>query len=88
MAESVLVQTKVRPDQKEQAERIFHQAGLSMGDAIRIFLQQTINAGDIPFSITARKPSAKLLRAIAQDQSGEGKEYDTIAQMMADHAKA
>lgn len=83
MAESVLVQAKVQPEQKEQAEKIFKRAGLSMADAIRIFLQQTINANDIPFTITAKQPNARLLKAMADAQTDDGPFYDTPEELFA-----
>ncbi len=87
MAESVLVQSKVRLEQKEQAEKIFNRAGLSMGDAIRLFLQQTINADDIPFTITAKRPSARLRQAMQESLSNDGKVYDTPDLMFAEWEK-
>jgi len=87
MAESVLVQSKVQPEQKEQAEKIFKRAGLSMADAIRIFLQQTINADDIPFTITAKQPNARLLKAIESSMNDNGPVYDTVEEMFAEWDK-
>ncbi len=36
---------RVPTEIKEEAEMIFNDMGMSLGDAIRIFLKQTINCG-------------------------------------------
>ncbi|MFN8495040.1 MAG: type II toxin-antitoxin system RelB/DinJ family antitoxin [Caldilineaceae bacterium] len=88
MADTIVVQSKVRPEVRDQAEEIFNRAGLSMGDAIRLFLQQTINAGDIPFTITARRPSARLRKAMKESQDEAGTIYTTPEAMYAEWGKA
>ncbi len=88
MAETTVVQSKVKIEVRNQAEEIFSRAGLSMGDAIRLFLQQTINAGDIPFTITARRPSARLRKAMKESQSETGPIYNTPEAMYAEWGKA
>ena len=46
---NVTVQSRVTPDLKAQAEQVFSGMGMSTADAIRIFLQQTVNDGGLPF---------------------------------------
>ena len=46
---SVTVQSRINPELKVQAERVFSGMGMSTADAIRIFLQQTVNEGALPF---------------------------------------
>jgi DNA-damage-inducible protein J len=50
------IQTRVSGEMKQQAEALFASMGLGLSDAIRMFLQQSINEGGIPF-----KPRAKEL---------------------------
>ena len=59
MMSSVAVQSRVEPWQlKAQAEAIFTALGLSTSDAIRMFLQQAVNTGGLPFQPTIRRPNS------------------------------
>ena len=53
---NVTVQSRIEPHLKMQAEAVFAGMGMSVADAIRIFLQQTVNEGGLPF-----KPHAQGL---------------------------
>ena len=55
---SVAVQSRVSPELKAQAEAIFTALGLSTSDAIRMFLQQAVNTGGLPFQPTIGRPNA------------------------------
>ncbi|MET0155555.1 MAG: type II toxin-antitoxin system RelB/DinJ family antitoxin [Rickettsiales bacterium] len=46
---TVTVQSRIDPTLKIQAETVFAGMGMSTADAIRIFLQQTVNEGGLPF---------------------------------------
>jgi len=45
--------------------------GLKTSDAIRLFLQQCVNIGGLPFQPTAKKPNAETLRAIKNAATGK-----------------
>lgn len=42
-------QMRINPEIKEYLEGIYAQTGLSLTDAVNVFLQQSINAGGLPF---------------------------------------
>jgi len=46
------VQARVNPELKEEAEAIFGAMGMTTAEAIRIFLQQTVNNRGLPFRPT------------------------------------
>ncbi len=81
---SVAVQSRVSPELKEQAEAIFAALGLSTSDAIRMFLQQAVNIGGLPFQPTTRHPNAETLGAMRELESGGGKAFQTTAELFAD----
>ena len=58
-------QMRINPEVKSAAESIFAQCGLTMTDAVNIFLQQTINAGGMPFIVTSDSQEALRNQAIA-----------------------
>jgi DNA-damage-inducible protein J len=65
---NVTVQTRVNPELKALAENIFANMGMSTADAIRIFLQQSVNEGRLPFQPSTKVPNAKTLAAFAECQ--------------------
>ncbi len=67
---TVVVQSRIKPEVKEKAERVLDAIGLSMGDAIRIFLQQVANTGGLPFVPTAKRPNATTDEALAEFNAG------------------
>jgi len=84
---SVAVQSRVSPELKAQAEAIFTALGLSTTDAIRMFLQQAVNTGGLPFQPTIRRPNAETLEAPRELESGGGKVFQTTAGLFADWGK-
>ena len=81
---SVAVQSRVSPELKEQAEAVFAALGLSTADAIRMFLQQAVNTGGLPFQPIVKRPNAETLEAIREIESGGGQVFRTPAEMFAD----
>jgi len=67
---TIVVQSRVKPEVKEKAERVLDAIGLSMGDAIRIFLQQVANTGGLPFVPMAKRPNATTDDALAEFNAG------------------
>lgn len=58
-------QMRINPEIKNEAERIFSQCGMSMTDAVNVFLQQTLNVGGMPFIVTSDSKEALRNQAIA-----------------------
>lgn len=42
-------QMRINPDVKQQVEEIYAQQGLTLTDAVNIFIQQSLNMGGLPF---------------------------------------
>ncbi len=73
------VQSRVSPALKEDAERVFRAMGLKTSDAIRLFLQQSVNVGGLPFRPTAPHPNAETAAAMRDTRSGENlSSYDSF----------
>lgn len=51
---------RINPDVRKQVEEIYSRTGLSLTQAINIFIRQSINAGGLPFQAT--EDNAELLR--------------------------
>ncbi len=71
-------QMRINPEVKSTAESIFAQCGLTMTDAVNIFLQQTINIGGMPFIVTSDSQEALRNQAIAILMSEIQKGRDSV----------
>lgn len=67
-------QMRINPDVKSQAESIFATYGLTLTDAVNIFIQQSLNAKGLPFLLspenTEYMKSKAVQRLMAELQSG------------------
>ena len=64
MAKTAYINTRVEPDLKKDAEIIFSQLGLSMSDAVALFLRQSVMSRGLPFPV--RTPNAETVEAIKE----------------------
>ena len=52
--------------------------------AIRLFLQQVVNSGGLPFQPTARRPNAETRAAIHELENSGGQVFQTAEELFAD----
>ena len=52
MPKTASFQMRINPEIKQRAEEIFAHCGLTLTDAVNIFLQQSLNTGGLPFLVT------------------------------------
>jgi len=64
---SVDVRCRIDPKTKEDAAEVIEAMGLTVSDAIRLFLTRVASEGAIPFEL--RVPNAKTASAIAELES-------------------
>ena len=57
------VQARVTAELKSDAEAVFSAMGLKTSDAIRLFLQQSVNTGGLPFQPKAKVPNTETIAA-------------------------
>ena len=81
---TVTVQSRVNTELKEDAAAVFAAMGMSTADAIRIFLQQTVNSGRLPFTPTTKTPNAETLAAIQEVREGKVTRYKNTDEMFKD----
>lgn len=77
---TVTIQSRVSPELKEEAAIVFKAMGMSTAEAIRIFLQQTVNSGRLPFQPTAKIPNSETLAAFRETE--EGKTHQTTLEQL------
>ena len=61
---TVDVRCRIDPKTKEDASEVIEAMGLTVSDAIRLFLKRVASEGSIPFEL--RVPNAKTVAAIAE----------------------
>ena len=70
---------RINPELREQAEGVYAKCGLSLTDAINVFLQQSLNTGGFPFAgskdnadVVRAKALSRLMKELSDaEQSGE-----------------
>jgi DNA-damage-inducible protein J len=81
---NVTVQARVSAELKEEAEAVFAAIGLTTAEAIRIFMQQTVNSGGLPFKPTAKVPNRETVQAIRELEEGGGQTFQTPRDLFTD----
>jgi len=59
-------QFRINPEIRERAESIYSDCGLTLTDAINIFIQQSINVEGLPFVVTQKSKAVKFQQAVAR----------------------
>lgn len=70
---TVDIRLRVSEDIKIEAEQIFKQMGMTMSEAMRIFLNQCINSGGLPFKPHIKIPNEETMKAFEEVKNGEFK---------------
>jgi DNA-damage-inducible protein J len=73
------VHSRIDEDVKEKASFILDEIGLSVSDAIRLFLKQVIMKRGMPFPV--RIPNAHTIAAMTASDKEEGMEEVTLSQL-------
>lgn len=65
---TAVINVKVTPDVKKQAQKVAHEMGLSLSALINGFLKQVVKTKTITFSAEKEEPSEYLLKALKQSK--------------------
>lgn len=84
-----MVNIRLEPKLKQEAENLFADLGLSMTSAINLFLRQAVREQSIPFRVTRSKyPNAETLAAIQEAvsiaQDPNAKSYSNVSELFAE----
>lgn len=87
MSKAANIYVRVKPEVKEQAEQVFDNFGMTVSEAVNIFLHKAIMVGGIPFEVRPSVPNAETLEAMREVEQMEqdpsiGKGYTDVKQMM------
>lgn len=86
MAKSSNLNIRIDPNIKDQAEHLFAQFGITITDAVNMFLHQSINVGGIPFDLKVEKPNAITLAAMENAVNGRDMHgpFESVEALMED----
>ncbi len=79
MRDKVRSNVYLNKDDKEKAKSIFGRYGLSLSDAINIFLAQSVCSNGLPFKIEI--PCNETTQAMAEAEKGINMENSTIEEI-------
>jgi len=74
MSKTEYVRARIRPEVKRQASAILSELGLSMSEAISLYMNQIVKHRGIPFPI--KLPNDELLASFQQMEDGELEEIE------------
>ena len=66
MSRSAILNLRIEPEIKADAEELFSSFGLTVTDAVNVFLRQSLMRGGFPFEIVRDMPNAVTQAAIAE----------------------
>ena len=87
MPQTATIQVKIDPGTKTAVSALFESMGLTLSDAIKLFLKQTLNNNSLPFEIL---PSSnyfnelerkEIAQSIRNAKAGKVKRFNTNAQI-------
>ena len=82
---------RINPTTKKEAEELFGQFGITVSDAVNIFLNKAIIEGGLPFEVKQRRYNAETEAAMEESRqiiedikAGKRKPYDNVEDMLRD----
>jgi len=87
MAKTANLNIRIDPKTKEEAEKLFSKFGMTITDAVNIFLHQSLLSGGLPFSVKLPEPNANTLAAIKEIEEMITKKSSTSSQSVDDFFK-
>jgi len=76
------VRARIDSRTKERATEALDAMGLSVSDAIRLLMLRIADEQQLPFAVKA--PNAVTRKAIAELETGKGKPFNSVEDLMAD----
>ena len=82
MAKSAVLNIRIDPSTKQEAEQLFSSFGLTVTDAVNVFLNQSLMEGGFPFEIKRPRYNAETEQIIRDARNGKDiKAFDSVDEM-------
>lgn len=79
---TTMIHIRIDPDLKARASRTLDAMGLSLSEAVRVFLTRVATDQAIPFDL--RVPNAQTVAAMEAGDRGEVVKFGSVEELMAD----
>ena len=66
MPKTASLNIRLDPEVKHSAETVYSHYGLSLAEAVTVFIHQSCNVGGLPFDLRPARPNAETLAAMAE----------------------
>ncbi len=73
------IRLRIPADVKQDAEALFGDMGMTIGEAVKIFLKQSINSGGLPFKPHVKNPNAETVKSFVEIEENNYKDL-TLAE--------
>ena len=89
MAKTAVINVRTDPEIKAQVENLYKSMGVSLSDAINMFLYKSLDFNGLPFDLCREIPNAETIAAMREAEeilSGEveAKSYSSFGDMLED----
>jgi len=88
MAKTASLNIRIDPETKKSAEELFADFGITITDAVNMFLKKALMEDGLPFAVNKKRYSAEFEAAIQECEdmlaSGKYKTYTSTQEMMRD----
>lgn len=82
MAKTAVLNVRIDPETKKEAEQLFSSFGLTVTDAVNVFLNQSLMEGGFPFEIKRPRYNAETEQTISDARNGKSVQtFDTLDEM-------
>ena len=82
MANGTTIQARIDPNVKRQARDVLDKLGISMSEAIGVYIRQIVLRQGIPFEL--KLPNQATLQAIEELESGKGVTFNSADELFKD----
>lgn len=72
-------QMRINPDVRQEVEKVYAAYGLSLTDAINVFIQQSLNESGLPFLLSPENAEYMKAKATARLMSEIQKGWDSVS---------
>ena len=66
MPKTASLNIRLNADVKKNAESVYSHYGLSLAEAVTVFIHHSCNVGGLPFDLRPMRPNAETLEAMAE----------------------
>lgn len=89
MAKTASLNIRIDPETKSRAEQLFGSFGITVTDAVNMFLRQSLMVGGLPFELKQPRYNAETEAAMREARDimagkVKAKTYNSVAEMNAD----